>query len=129
MTTPTIDPEKLSAEIAADAEVLQALAENGDIATLVRPVDLHFKGSQEAIEAQANLVTGSTAQMMQILAALGPGNPAADADGKVKLPNVNSLTELADLREAGRSYEANLQMIKQTRSMVNMTIDLLRAQG
>ena len=51
MTIPMIDPDKLAAEIAADAEVLQALAENGDIATLVRPVDLHFKGSQEAIEA------------------------------------------------------------------------------
>jgi len=58
-----------------------------------------------------------------------PGNPAADADGYVKLPNVNMLIELADMREASRTYEANLQMIKQTRSMVSMTIDLLRSQG
>jgi flagellar basal-body rod protein FlgC len=55
-----------------------------------------------------------------------PGNPAADANGRVKLPNVNPLVEMADMREAGRSYEANLQMIKQARSMVSMTIDLLR---
>lgn len=56
-----------------------------------------------------------------------PGNPAADADGNVKLPNVNVLMEMADLREAGRSYSANLQMMKQARSMISMTIDLLRA--
>ena len=55
-----------------------------------------------------------------------PGNPAADAEGRVKVPNVNPLAEMADLREAGRSYQANLQMIKQARSMVAMTIDLLR---
>ena len=55
-----------------------------------------------------------------------PGNPAADADGNVKLPNVNMLVEMADMRETSRSYEANLQMIKQTRSMTAMMIDLLR---
>lgn len=58
-----------------------------------------------------------------------PGNPAADAKGMVKLPNVNTLVELADMREANRSYEANLQMFKQTRSMVAMTVDLLRTQS
>ena len=51
MSHPQIDPDKLAAEIAADADVLKALAENGDIASLTRPIDLHFKGSQEAIEA------------------------------------------------------------------------------
>ena len=56
-----------------------------------------------------------------------PGHPAADADGNVKMPNVNMLIEMADLREANRSYEANLQVIKQARSMISMTIDLLRS--
>ena len=56
-----------------------------------------------------------------------PGNPAADSNGMVKLPNVNVLVELADMREANRSYEANLQTVKQTRELVSMTIDLLRA--
>ncbi|WP_298957379.1 flagellar basal body rod protein FlgC [uncultured Methylobacterium sp.] len=56
-----------------------------------------------------------------------PGNPAADKDGNVKLPNVNVLVEMADMREANRSYEANLQMIKQTRAMVASIIDLLRS--
>ena len=56
-----------------------------------------------------------------------PGNPAADQDGNVKLPNVNILVEMADMREANRSYEANLQMMKQSRSMVMSTLDLLRS--
>jgi flagellar basal-body rod protein FlgC len=56
-----------------------------------------------------------------------PSHPAADANGHVKLPNVNMLIELADMREAQRSYEANLQMIEQARTMLLRTIDLLRS--
>jgi flagellar basal-body rod protein FlgC len=55
-----------------------------------------------------------------------PSNPAADQSGNVKLPNVNALIEMADMREANRSYEANLQVIKQARAMVASVIDLLR---
>lgn len=55
-----------------------------------------------------------------------PGHPAADADGNVKLPNVSSLIEMSDMREASRSYEANLQVIKQGRELIAMTLDLLR---
>ncbi|MFM9940465.1 MAG: flagellar basal body rod protein FlgC [Hyphomicrobiaceae bacterium] len=57
-----------------------------------------------------------------------PGHPAADAAGNVKFPNVNPLVELADLREAHRSYDANLQVIRQTRDMVGDLIDLLRGK-
>lgn len=56
-----------------------------------------------------------------------PSHPAADGDGNVKYPNVNILMEMGDMREANRSYEANLQMMKQSRAMVMMTIDLLRS--
>lgn len=56
-----------------------------------------------------------------------PGHPAANEQGMVKLPNVNPLIELADMRETNRSYEANLQTIQQTREMVAMTLDLLKA--
>ncbi len=56
-----------------------------------------------------------------------PDHPAADANGDVKMPNVNMLIEMADMREATRSYEANLQMMKQVRAMVSATIDLLRS--
>lgn len=55
-----------------------------------------------------------------------PGNPAADAEGNVKMPNVNMLVEMADIREANRSFEANVQVIKQARAMVAGVIDLLR---
>ena len=60
---------------------------------------------------------------------LDPGNPAADGKGFVKLPNVNVLLEMADLREANRSYEANLQVIKQSRDLISMTIDLLKGSS
>ena len=56
-----------------------------------------------------------------------PGSPAANASGYVKLPNVNPIIEMADMREANRSYESNLQVAKQTREMISMTIDLLRS--
>ena len=55
-----------------------------------------------------------------------PGNPAADPKGYVKLPNVNSLIEMTDMREAQRSYEANLRAIEVARSMLQRTIDLIR---
>jgi flagellar basal-body rod protein FlgC len=58
---------------------------------------------------------------------LDPGNPAADAQGYVKLPNVNGLVEQMDMREAQRSYEANLGVITATRRMVARTLDILRA--
>lgn len=55
-----------------------------------------------------------------------PDHPAADEQGYVKMPNVNPLIEIMDVREAQRSYEANLGMIEQSRTMVLRTIDLLR---
>ena len=54
-----------------------------------------------------------------------PQHPAADANGYVKLPNVNPLIEMANMREASRSYEANLTMLEQARSMRSQLIDLL----
>ena len=51
-----------------------------------------------------------------------PGNPAADENGKVKMPNVDLLFEMADMREANRTYEANLQVVKQAADMLNTTI-------
>jgi flagellar basal-body rod protein FlgC len=56
-----------------------------------------------------------------------PGNQAADERGYVKLPNVNPLVEMADMSEANRSYEANLQVVKQARDLISMTIDLMRS--
>jgi flagellar basal-body rod protein FlgC len=55
-----------------------------------------------------------------------PGNPAADENGFVKRPNVNILVELADMREANRTYEANLQVAKQSSDLMNQTVALLK---
>ena len=55
-----------------------------------------------------------------------PGHPAADSKGYVKVANVNSTTEVMDMREAQRSYEANLGVIEMARSMLLRTIDMIR---
>ncbi len=55
-----------------------------------------------------------------------PGHPAADEKGYVKYPNVSTLVEMMDLREAQRAYEANLNMIDAARSMTSRALDLLR---
>jgi len=55
-----------------------------------------------------------------------PGNPSADKQGYVKLPNVNSLVEIMDMREAQRSYEADLTVMDTTKTMLSRTVDLLK---
>jgi flagellar basal-body rod protein FlgC len=55
-----------------------------------------------------------------------PGHPAANEAGYVQMPNVNSLIEMMDMREAQRSYEANLNVIDGARQMAQRTLDLLR---
>jgi flagellar basal-body rod protein FlgC len=54
-----------------------------------------------------------------------PAHPAADEEGYVKLPNVNTLVEMMDLREAQRSYEANLGALDQARAMASATLRIL----
>jgi len=56
-----------------------------------------------------------------------PSHPAADSNGHVKYPNVNPLIEMTDMREAQRSYEANLNVIGATRRMIQRTLDILKA--
>ena len=56
-----------------------------------------------------------------------PGNPAADASGNVKYPNVNSLVEMTDMRDAQRSYEAHLNIVTATRRMIQRTLDILKS--
>jgi flagellar basal-body rod protein FlgC len=55
-----------------------------------------------------------------------PGSPAADAAGNVKYPNVNPLIEMTDMRDAQRSYEANVNLIGATRAMIQRTLDILK---
>jgi flagellar basal-body rod protein FlgC len=56
-----------------------------------------------------------------------PSNPAADQTGYVKYPNVNPIVEMTDMREAQRSYEANLNIIGATRRMIQRTLDILKS--
>jgi len=55
-----------------------------------------------------------------------PGHPAADSEGNVKLPNVDMMVELADVREANRSYLANIQVVRLAREAISSAVDLLR---
>ena len=55
-----------------------------------------------------------------------PGHPAADAKGYVRTPNVNSFVEVMDMREAERSYSANLSVMQTTRGMLTRTIEMLK---
>jgi flagellar basal-body rod protein FlgC len=56
-----------------------------------------------------------------------PGHPAADASGNVKYPNVNPLIEMTDMRDAERSYSANVNVINATRAMIQRTLDILKS--
>ena len=78
-------------------------------------------------------VGAETVRVRQIEPALGdfplrydPSHPAADANGYVKVPNVNSFVEVMDMREAERTYSANLNVMEASRSMLTRTIDMLR---
>jgi len=55
-----------------------------------------------------------------------PNHPAADEDGYILVPNVNPLIEMMDMREAQRSYEANMNVITTSREMLSKTLELLR---
>ena len=56
-----------------------------------------------------------------------PGHPAADKNGYVKYPNVDPLIEAMDMREAQRTYEANLNVVSVTRQMLGRTLDILKS--
>lgn len=58
--------------------------------------------------------------------AYDPGNPSADTKGYVKTPNVDSLVEALDMRDAQRAYEANLNVIEAARAMDQRTLDILK---
>ncbi|MBC7637884.1 MAG: flagellar basal body rod protein FlgC [Acetobacteraceae bacterium] len=55
-----------------------------------------------------------------------PGHPAADRSGYIKTPNVNSFVEVMDMREAERSYAANLAVMQVSRSMLTRTVEMLK---
>ena len=72
-------------------------------------------------------VTGARMDMSPFQVKFDPSHPAADANGYVKTSNVSSLIEMADLREAQRAYEANLNVIESSRAMMLGVVSLLKA--
>ncbi len=79
------------------------------------------------IGADTVKVQGSRLDMSPFELKYDPSHPGANADGYVKLSNVSSLTEMADLREAQRAYEANLNVIESSRAMMLGVVSLLKA--
>lgn len=79
-----------------------------------------------ALDAQVVSLGRITQDKTEFTTRYDPNHPAADTKGYVKMPNVNSLIETVDMREAQRSYEANLNVITSARRMVSRTLDILR---
>lgn len=71
-------------------------------------------------------VRGASFDMSTFREEYNPSHPAANAEGYVQLPNVDTLVEMMDLREATRAYEANLNMIEAARNMTTRALDMLR---
>lgn len=71
-------------------------------------------------------VEGTVLDMTAFREEYNPSHPAADDRGYVRLPNVDTLVEMMDMREATRAYEANLNMIEAARTMTTRALDLLR---
>jgi flagellar basal-body rod protein FlgC len=87
---------------------------------------------QTPVFTSANIDGATGVKLAQVVAdtsdftkELDPSNPAADADGYVKRPNVNPLIETMDMRDAQRAYEANLNIIETSRAMTEKTLDIL----
>lgn len=76
--------------------------------------------------AQGVRVQGAVFDMSAFREEFNPSHPAADERGYVQLPNVDTLVEMMDLREATRAYEANLNMIEAARGMTTRALELLR---
>ncbi len=78
-------------------------------------------------ELETNLVSSGKAlpDKSDFKSQYDPGNPNADSQGYVKLPNVDSLVEIMDMREAQRSYEADLTVMDSSKQMLAKTVDLL----
>lgn len=79
-----------------------------------------------ALGAYKVVVGGVRTDPSDFLKKFDPTHPAADAQGYVLTPNINPLTEMMDMGEANRAYEANLNVIDASRGMILHTIQLLQ---
>ena len=120
----------------AQAERMRVIAENlaNASSTASKPGEDPYRRQVPVFKAELDRATGAeTVHMSGIVhdnsafrEQYMSGHPAADERGYVKMPNVSALTEMMDMREAQRAYEANLNVIDNTRSMMARTVDLLK---
>jgi len=125
-----------AAGMRAQAERWRIIAENlaNASSTATKPGEDPYRRKIPVFKAELDRATGvETVKMSRVAKDMTdfreqymPGHPAADARGYVKMPNVNSLVEMMDMREAQRSYEANMNVISTSRSMVAKTLELLK---
>jgi flagellar basal-body rod protein FlgC len=125
-----------AAGMRAQSERMKTISENIANANSAAPVaggdpyrrKIATVSSQFDRDLNANLVqTGQPlADTSDFRSQYDPGNPLADAKGYVKLPNVNSLVEIMDMRDAQRAYEADLTVMDATKTMLSRTVDLLK---
>ena len=125
-----------AAGMAAQSTRLRVVAENlaNRDSTGVAPGAEPFRRKTVTFGAKLDrALAAETVEVRRIGTAAGdfpevhdPGHPAADARGYVKRPNVDSLVEMMDMREAQRSYSANLAVLETTRGMLMRTIEALR---
>ena len=125
-----------AAGMRAQAERWRIIAENlaNASSSATKPGEDPYRRKIPVFKAELDRATGvETVKMSRVAKDMSdfreqymPGHPAADSRGYVKMPNVNSLVEMMDMREAQRTYEANLSVIDNTRAMLARTVDLLK---
>ena len=117
------DRMKTIAENIANANSAAATADGDPYRRKIATISTQFDR-----ELNATMVKSGhpVADMSEFRTQYDPGNPIADKQGYVKLPNVNSLVEIMDMREAQRSYEADLSVMDATKAMLSRTVDLLK---
>ncbi len=135
------DPLQLSLKIsgaglAAESQRMRIVSENlaNSNTTGATPADAPYTRKTISFVAELNKGTGvSSVKVADIgtdnspyILVHNPGHSAADEAGMVKMPNVDILLEMADMRETVRTYEANMQAAKQARKLISMTIDMMR---
>lgn len=125
-----------AAGLRAQSSRMRVIAENlaNADSTGQTPGEAPYRRRVPTFDAEVDRATGALLVQMEDIrpdmsefgVRFEPGHPAADAEGYVRTPNVDSLIELMDLREAQRSFEANLNVVESSRAMMMRTIDLLR---
>ena len=125
-----------AAGMRAQSERMRVIAENlaNSSSTAATPGEDPYRRRIPVFKTELDRATGVESvkvssvvkDMSEFREQFMPGHPAADARGYVKMPNISSLIEMMDMREAQRSYEANLSVIDNSRSMLARTVDLLK---